>query len=152
MLIWCIICTVSRQGDCGSETLYYFAYSTNLKRTQMASTCPGSKALFRAVLPNYKLIFTGWQRQWRGATASIKPFQGEKAPGAVYEVSEADLRRLDRAEGYPSLRSRMNVLVLDDEGEAHRAVTYIKREQSQEGQPSAEYVALIRQGYRDWEI
>ena len=132
--------------------MYYFAYATNLNRKQMAAACPGARRLFRAVLPNYKLIFTGWQRQWKGATASIKPFQGEKVPGAVYQITDADLRRLDRAEGYPSLHQRVNVLVIDEDGQAHKAFAYIRREQSQEGQPSTDYVALIRQGYHDWEI
>jgi len=29
-------------------------------------------------------------------------------------------------------------------------VTYIMREQSEETKPSAEYLAIIQQGYRDW--
>ena len=132
--------------------MYYFAYASNLSRKQMAERCPDNQPRFRAVLPNYKLIFTGWSRQWRSSTASIKPFQGEKVPGAVYELSERDLRLLDRHEGYPTLHNHMNVLVITEEGEAVRAVTYIKREQSEETRPTMEYLAVIQQGYRDWEI
>ncbi len=118
----------------------------------MAERCPESEPRFRGVLPNYRLIFTGWSRQWRSSTASIKPFQGEKVPGAVYELSERDLRLLDRHEGYPTLHNHMNVLVITEEGEAVRATTYIKREQSEETRPTMEYLAVIQQGYRDWEI
>jgi len=32
------------------------------------------------------------------------------------------------------------------------AITYIKREQSEKTQPSQEYLAVIRQGYKDWGI
>ena len=124
--------------------MYYFAYGSNLNRKQMAERCPESEPRF--------LIFTGWSRQWRSGTASIKPFQGQKVPGAVYELSERDLRLLDRHEGYPALYNRMNVLVITEEGEAVRAVTYIKREQSEETRPTMEYLAVIQQGYRDWEI
>ena len=132
--------------------MYYFAYGSNLNRKQMTQRCPENQPRFRAVLPSYKLIFTGWSRQWRSSTASIKPFQGEKVPGAVYELSERDLRLLDKHEGYPTLHNRMNVLIITEEGEADRAVTYIKREQSEETPPTREYLAVIQQGYRDWEI
>lgn len=130
----------------------YFAYASNLNHKQIKERCPGSQPKFRAVLPNYRLIFAGWSRQWRGGVASIKPFQGEKVVGAVYEITEECLRRLDKYEGYPHVYNRINVLVIDEEGEATRATTYIKREQSEETQPSREYLAIIQQGYRDWNI
>jgi gamma-glutamylcyclotransferase (GGCT)/AIG2-like uncharacterized protein YtfP len=132
--------------------MYYFAYASNLSRKQMAERCPDNQPRFRAVLPNYKLIFTGWSRQWRSGTASIKPFQGERVPGAVYEISELCLKRLDKHEGYPTVYDHINVLVITEDGEAVRAVSYIKREQSEETQPTREYLAVIQQGYHDWEI
>lgn len=132
--------------------MYYFAYASNLDRKQMAERCPDSQPAFRATLPNYRLIFTGWSRQWRGGTASIKPFQGDKVAGAVYEISERDLRRLDRYEGYPTTHNRISVRVVNEEGEAVKAMAYIMRQQSEETRPAQEYLAIIRQGYRDWEI
>lgn len=132
--------------------MYYFAYGTNLNKKQMQERCPDSRPLFTAILPNYKLIFTGWSRQWRGGVASIKPFRGERVPGAVYELSEADLRRLDKHEGYPSEYNRLNVGVIDEDGNMLEAVTYLRLKQSEETTPSREYLAVIRQGYRDWGI
>jgi len=130
----------------------YFAYASNLSKQQMRQRCPAAKAKFQAVLPNYRLIFTGWSREWKGATASIKPVRGERVKGGVYEISEQDLRHLDRFEGYPVTCDRINVLVLDDSGRATKAVTYVKKSQSDEGKPSPEYMAVVRQGYRDWAI
>jgi gamma-glutamylcyclotransferase (GGCT)/AIG2-like uncharacterized protein YtfP len=72
--------------------------------------------------------------------------------GAVYEISENDLRKLDRFEDYPTTYNRLNVIVWTDEGDSMEAVTYIKKEQSPETKPSPEYLAAIRQGYRDWDI
>jgi len=132
--------------------MYYFAYASNLNRKQMSERCPDTQPTSRAVLPNYKLIFAGWSRKWRGATASIKPFQGEKVAGAVYEISERCLQILDRHEDCPAVYAHLNVLVITEDGEAIRAVTYIKKQQSEETQPSREYLAVIQQGYRDWEI
>ncbi len=132
--------------------MYYFAYGTNLNQRQMLERCPDSQPKFVATLPNYKLVFVGWSRQWRGGVASIRPFRGEKVLGAVYEVSDRDLRRLDSYEGYPRSYNRLNVTVFDEDGEPTKVITYIKSGQSDEAQPSKEYLAPIQQGYRDWGI
>jgi gamma-glutamylcyclotransferase len=129
--------------------MYYFAYASNLNKKQMQERCPESRPMFVATLPNYKLVFTGWSREWRGGKAAIKSFRGEKVRGAVYEVSEVDMKRLDRFEpGY----TRLNVTVFDEDNEPHQAVTYVKSGQLEESLPSKEYGEVIRQGYRDWGI
>jgi gamma-glutamylcyclotransferase len=132
--------------------MYYFAYGSNLNRKQMAVRCPGSKPLFSAVLPNYKLIFTGWSRQWKGSIASIKPVKGEKVLGAVYEISETNLRQLDSIEGFPAIYNRLKITVWTDDGDPVEAITYIKTEQAHESKPSPEYLKSIAQGYKDWDI
>jgi gamma-glutamylcyclotransferase (GGCT)/AIG2-like uncharacterized protein YtfP len=129
--------------------MYYFAYASNLSKKQMHQRCPDSQPKFVATLPNYKLVFTGWSRQWHGGVASIKAFRGEKVRGAIYEVSEACLRQLDRYEaGY----ARMNVTVFDEDNQPMAALTYIKSGQLEESSPSREYGEIIRQGYHDWGI
>ncbi len=129
--------------------MYYFAYGSNLNKKQMRERCPDSKPMFMARLPNYKLVFAGWSRQWRGGVASIKPFRGERVTGALYEVSEQCLRRLDK---YESGYNRLNVTVFDEDGDPIETITYIKSQQSEETPPSKEYLAVIQQGYRDWRI
>ena len=132
--------------------MYYFAYGSNLSKKQMKEGYPDSKPMFAATLPNYKLVFVGWVRRWRGGVASIKSYRGEKVLGAVYQVSEGDLRRLDKSEGYPDSYHRLNVTVFDEDGEPVETVAYIKFGQLEETQPSREYLAIIQQGYRDWAI
>ncbi|MFC1928216.1 gamma-glutamylcyclotransferase family protein [Chloroflexota bacterium] len=134
------------------EFVYYFAYGSNLNRKQMIERCPAGKPMFTATLPNYKLVFTGWSRQWRGGVATIKLCRGEKVPGAIYEISEIDLRHLDGYEGYPNNYNRLNVTVFDEDGNPLEAVTYIKAGQLEETQPSKQYLSAIQQGYRDWGI
>jgi gamma-glutamylcyclotransferase (GGCT)/AIG2-like uncharacterized protein YtfP len=129
--------------------MYYFAYGANLNRQQMLERNPESTPKFVATLPNYKLVFVGWSRQWRGGMASIKPYRGEKVLGAVYEVSEQCLKKLDR---YENSYNRLKVTVFDEDGQPFEAITYIKSGQSEEEKPSAEYLSVIQQGYRDWEI
>jgi gamma-glutamylcyclotransferase (GGCT)/AIG2-like uncharacterized protein YtfP len=132
--------------------MYYFAYGSNLSKKQMRERCPESKPRLVTILPNYKLVFTDWSRQWRGGVATIKRFSGEKVLGAIYEITETDLRRLDKYEGYPLSYSRIKVIVFDDNNEPIEALTYIKAGQLKEAPPSKEYLALMQQGYHDWGI
>ena len=129
--------------------MYYFAYASNLSKKQMQERCPDSRPLFVATLPNYKIVFTGWSRKWRGGKATVKSMRGEKVRGAIYDVSEACLRRLDKFEaGY----ERFNVTVFDEDNQPHQVITYVKSGQLEESAPSKEYGEIIRQGYHDWGI
>jgi len=129
--------------------MFYFAYASNLSKKQMRERCPDSKPRFTATLPNYKLVFLGWSREWRGGKASIRLSRGEKVLGAIYDISEQCLRQLDK---YESSYDRLKVTVFTETGEAIPAVTYIKTGQTEETKPSPEYLAIIQQGYRDWGI
>ncbi len=132
--------------------MYYFAYASNLNKKQMRERAPESKPMFVATLPNYKLVFAGWSRRWRGGIAAILLSRDDKVLGALYEVSERDLRRLDSYEDCPRSYSRINVTVFNEDGNAVGAVTYIKAGRLEETPPSKEYLAVIQQGYRDWEL
>jgi gamma-glutamylcyclotransferase len=131
-------------------TMYYFAYGSNLNRKQMQERCPESLPKFPATLHHYQVVFVGWSRSWRGGVATIRPIRGGKVPGAVYEVSEECLRRLDKHEG--SDYRRLNVIVNNEDGEAIEAVTYIQSGRAEQGKPSPEYLAAMQQGYKDWRL
>lgn len=130
----------------------YFAYASNLNKKQMRERVPGSKPMFVVTLPNYKLVFAGWSRQWRGGYATIVLSRGDKVLGAIYEISEKDMRRLDSYEDCPRNYNRLNVTVFDEDNNPVEAVTYIKAGRLEETQPSEDYLAVIQQGYRDWAI
>jgi gamma-glutamylcyclotransferase (GGCT)/AIG2-like uncharacterized protein YtfP len=135
-----------------TEKILYFAYGSNLNKKQMQERAPESKARLSAVLPNYKLVFTGWSRRWKGGTATIRASIGDKVNGGVYEITERDLRRLDSYEGYPYEYDHKDVTVFTEDGQALKAFTYIKKAPAEETRPSPEYVEVIKQGYRDWGI
>jgi gamma-glutamylcyclotransferase len=130
--------------------LYYFAYASNLNRKQMAERAPQAKARFSATLPNYKLIFSGWSRNWRGATATIQQSHGDRVLGGLYELSEQDMEKLTRFEGGEYGTTR--VVVFPDTGPAVEAITFVRTRQKEEGKPSPEYLAVIKQGYIDWDL
>jgi gamma-glutamylcyclotransferase (GGCT)/AIG2-like uncharacterized protein YtfP len=133
--------------------MHYFAYGSNLSRKQMLGRCPDAKPEFKAILPGHKLIYTGRSREWQnGGVASIKPSKGKTVIGALYGISEECLASLDIYEGYPTVYDRMSVTVFTEFGEPVEAIAYIKVRQSDETQPSREYLDTIRDGYEDWGI
>lgn len=130
--------------------MYYFAYGSNLNRKQMMERCPQNQPKLTATLHHYKLVFVGWSRKWRGGVAGIKPWRGERVLGAIYDISESDLKRLDKYEGYPDTYERINIIVNSENGEPLEAFAYIKKRQSEETKPSPEYLSTLQQDYRDW--
>lgn len=132
--------------------MYYFAYGSNLSKKQMSQCCPQSKPYCSATLPNYQIVFSGYSRVWHGGVATVKLVRGKKVPGAVYEVSEECQRRLDKFEGHPDSYLRTNIRVFDEDGQVIDAFTYIKAGAISESTASADYLAVIRQGYRDWAL
>jgi gamma-glutamylcyclotransferase len=132
--------------------VYYFAYAFNLNKKQMKERCPQAQPVSIVTLHHYKLAFSGWSRKWRGGVATIRPFRGERVTGAIYELSEADMKRLDEYEDCPASYSRTNIGVNDDFGRLIEAVTYVRTGRADEAAPSKEYLAVIQQGYRDWGI
>ncbi len=117
----------------------------------MAKRVPSVKPRFPAILPNYTVVFTGFSRKWRGGTATLRYTPGAKAKGAIYEITAKELAVLDKHEDYPESRDRISVKVITQDDEFVDAVTYISRTQ-QESKPSQDYLAMIRQGYKDWRI
>lgn len=132
--------------------MYYFAYASNLSRKQMAERCPAAKPRMIAKLPHYKLVFVGWSRKWRGGYATIRQSTGNVVAGALYEISERDLRLLDKHEDYPMTYDHLKVKVVTEDDDFVEAVTYIRNDQAEETKPSPEYLTIIREGYRDWNI
>jgi gamma-glutamylcyclotransferase (GGCT)/AIG2-like uncharacterized protein YtfP len=124
------------------ERQLYFAYGSNLNLEGMGSRCPDSEPLGRATLDGWALIFRG--------VADIEPRDGARTHGALWSVSERDLRRLDRYEGCPGLYRRELVAVRIGEGKA-LAVTYVMNDDYL-GLPSPLYYASIERGYEQWEL
>jgi gamma-glutamylcyclotransferase len=134
--------------------MYYFAYGINLNKNQMSENFPKSQPKFIATLYNYRLIFTGWARQWHGGTITLKHSNGDKVLGAIYEVPDIEWGRLDKFEDCPGNYERLKVTVNDEDGDPVEAVTYIKKRQMQmdESKPSPEYLKIVQQGYKDWRL
>ena len=120
----------------------YFAYGSNLNHEGMASRCLDSEPVGRAALDGWALTFRG--------VADIERRDGARTHGALWRISDADVERLDRYEGYPGLYRRERVTVHTEDGEAD-ALTYVMNE-DYPGLPSPSYYRLIKQGYKQWAL
>ena len=81
-----------------------------------------------------------------------KPDESSSVPGALYEITKADLTALDRYEGHPRLYRREVVAVDANDGRSMRALIYLMNGPTVEAPPSAGYLAGIVEGYLDWNI
>lgn len=127
----------------------YFAYGSNLNRTQMTSRCPSAKPIRRAVLNGYAIAFGGYSYVWGGAVASLKPVLGGRVDGLLYRIASADIDRLDRYEGCPRSYVRLTKVVVDDEEKRRRAQVYLQNATSfgEQRLPSEKYFRQILAEY-----
>jgi len=121
----------------------YFAYGSNLNIVQMKRRCPDSEIVSKVKLKGYKLTFN--------RVADIIETPRGIVHGAIYEVSDADIRNLDVYEGYPSLYKRIDVEVEDDVGKMYKAFVYVMVVKGL-GSPSESYYNTIKQGFKDWKL
>ncbi len=133
-----------------SRTLY-FAYGSNLDLRQMRRRCPGSEVVGRARLPDYRLGFTRYATKRKGGVADIVPEPGAEVWGALYDVDDAGMASLDEFEGVPRAYRRIDVVVLDDEGDEREAVAYFANKTG-EFAPGRAYLGLIITGCRDHKL
>jgi hypothetical protein len=131
--------------------MIYFAHGSNIDRPQMLVRCPHGRFLSPARLRDYRLCFPRWSKIRDSAIAGIEAARGETVWGVAWEIDEADLARLDLAEGYkaerePALNQSNRVLVRIDrtDGLSHDAETHIPVPMAEPGRPSPGYLLVFR--------
>ena len=97
----------------------YIAYGSNMVEEQMAHRCPGAKLIGTGYLPNHRLEF------YLHATVEHTRAHGAKVPVAVWEITDADERCLDRYEGYPTYYTKHRRRVVMDDGSEIWGMVYI---------------------------
>ena len=83
--------------------MWYFAYGSNLNSRAVAEWCrhfghrpPALKPGRPAVLDNYRLSFPIFSEYWGGGIADIVYDPGKYVAGALFDLTEADLKILDQ--------------------------------------------------------
>lgn len=130
------------------EPILYFAYGSNLDRSQMRRRCPGGRFVGCASLPGYDLGFGGYSRTWAGAVATLALSPGARVPGGLYELEHEDLAALDEYEGHPTFYIRKSVRISVDGHAPCPALTYsLHRRRTRPGKPSIRYLERIAAAY-----
>lgn len=105
---------------------YYFAYGSNISHHRMF-TERNVNFTYRkfAILENYKLVFNKVSKNncYLGF-ANIVESPGDIVEGALYEIYDMELSKIDKKEGYPTHYLR-NIISVICEGEKISAIVYI---------------------------
>lgn len=130
--------------------MIYFAYGSNLDYLQMISRAPHALLVEPAWLDGYRLCFPRRSFVRATAVASIEPAAGEKVWGALYDVPEREMDRLDAREGYSAkprygenICNRISITAQVPERPPVEAMTYVVNPKPEPGLPSADYLSLI---------
>ncbi len=122
-----------------------FAYGSNLAEDQMEAWCPRYEFLGPARLEGFRLEFRRRSIRWQGGAADVVEAEGEVVWGALYELPDGELERLDRKEAAGDAYRRREVRV-DHGGEPSSAVVYevIEKEPSEPTPAPAYGEAMLR--------
>jgi gamma-glutamylcyclotransferase len=127
----------------------YFAYGSNMASAELQTWCPKARFLGAALLEGHRLAFTRRSIRWGGGAADAVPAPGEQVWGALYEIPDEALPRLDtkEGEGFAYRRTEMEVTL---NGEPRRAVVYqVIDKESPEVPCTPAYAELLVTGARE---
>jgi gamma-glutamylcyclotransferase (GGCT)/AIG2-like uncharacterized protein YtfP len=132
-------------------TVFYFAYASNMAAETMARLCPGHRFAGAAELPDHRLAFTRRSVRTGTGVADIVPVAGRSVWGALYEVDEAMLARLDEKEGngWAYERRAACVRLAGAHGERDAQVYSVIAPQQAEVAPSPEYLQGLLDAARE---
>lgn len=119
----------------------YIAYGSNMIENHMAHRCPDGRLIGVGHLPNHRLEF------YRHATVEADDTCVTGVPVAVWEISDADERRLDVYEGFPHYYSKEEATVRMADGSEIKGMVYIMNTGYKDGSPAKSYYNAIRRAY-----
>ncbi|MDC1353368.1 gamma-glutamylcyclotransferase [Pelagibacteraceae bacterium] len=122
--------------------MLYFAYGSNLNHFQMKKRCKDSVFLKKINLKNFKLTFRSKYR-----AADIEPKKNSTVPGALFEISKSDEKKLDIYEDYPVLYKKYNFTYY-----GKKVMTYTMTKKSLFAFPTERYLNIVKRGYKDCDL
>ena len=122
--------------------MLYFAYCSNLNHFQMKRRCKDSKFLKKIKLKDFRLTF---RSKYRAADIEFK--KNSIVPGALFEISRSDEKKLDVYEDYPLLYKKYYFKYYDK-----KVMTYIMTKKTKFKYPTEKYLNVIKRGYKDCKL
>ena len=130
-------------------TRLLFAYGSNLAASEMRAWCPEARFAGVARLPDHRLALTRRSIRWGGGAVDIVPAGGEEVWGALYEVADGALDRLDEKEGQGWAYRRVEVVVECDGRRVAADAYEVIAKEPQDVPATAEYTALLVDAARE---
>ena len=122
--------------------MLYFAYGSNLNHFQMKRRCKDSIFIKKINLKNFRLTFRSKYR-----AADIEPKKNSIVPGALFEISKSDEKKLDVYEDYPILYKKLYFTHYNK-----TVMTYIMVNKTEFRYPTERYLNVVKQGYKDCKL
>ena len=122
--------------------MLYFAYGSNLNHVQMERRCKDSIFLKKANLKNFKLTFRSKYR-----AADIETKKNSTVPGALFEISKSDEKKLDVYEDYPILYKKHYF-----KHYGKKVMTYTMTKKTPFAFPTERYLNIVKRGYKDCKL
>ena len=119
--------------------MLYFAYGSNLNHFQMKRRCKDSIFLKKIILNDFKLTFRSRYR-----AADIESKKNSIVPGALFEISKSDERKLDVYEDYPILYKKYFFTHY-----GKKVMTYTMVKKTSFAYPTERYLNVVKRGYKD---
>ena len=122
--------------------MLYFAYGSNLHHFQMKRRCKDSIFLKKINLKDFKLTFRSKYR-----AADIEKSKNSIVPGALFEISKSDEKKLDVYEDFPILYKKLYFSYYNK-----TVMTYIMVNKTEFRYPTERYLNVVKQGYKDCKL
>ena len=122
--------------------MLYFAYGSNLNLFQMKRRCKDSVFLKKYELKGYRLNFRSKYR-----AADIEKSKNSLVPGALFEISKSDEKKLDIYENYPNLYKKHYFYRY-----GKKVMTYTMAKKSPFKFPTKRYLNVVKRGYKDCKL
>ena len=108
----------------------------------MKKRCKDSKFLKKINLKNFTLTFRSKYR-----AADIDKKKNSLVPGALFEISKSDEKKLDIYEDYPKLYKKYYFYYY-----GKKVMTYIMPNKTSFRYPTVRYLNVIKRGYKDCKL
>ena len=122
--------------------MLYFAYGSNLNLFQMKRRCKDSIFIKKYELKGYRLNFRSKYR-----AADIENSKNSLVPGALFEISKSDEKKLDVYEDYPILYKKLYFTYYNK-----TVMTYIMVNKTEFRYPTERYLNVVKRGYKDCKL
>ena len=122
--------------------MLYFAYGSNLNLFQMKRRCKDSIFIKKYELKGYRLNFRSKYR-----AADIEKSKNSLVPGALFEISKSDEKKLDVYEDYPVLYKKLYFNYYNK-----TVMTYIMVNKTEFRYPTERYLNVVKRGYKDCKL